>query len=56
MKTRPALPNELTVPVTLGIPPLPPPPADLADMLVRFIETSRDERLVEKRTGGRERA
>lgn len=48
--TRPYAPHESTVPVELGIPPLPPPPADLAEMLVRFIEARRDERLVEKRT------
>ncbi len=30
MKTRPALPGEQSVPRVLGIPPLPPPPADIA--------------------------
>jgi hypothetical protein len=38
VKTRPASPGELTVPVTLGIPKLPPPPADIAALVVEMLQ------------------
>ena len=43
--TRPALPGELTVTPALGIPKLPPPPRDIAAMVVEMLEARKVHKL-----------